>query len=168
MIEIEQLNKDNIDVVNHLAHDIWPHTFKDILSNDQITYMLDWMYDVGTLREQAQIGHLFYVIKEFGSPKGFIGLEPNYPDVGHLRIHKLYVLPDNQGNGFGRQLVNQAIDVAFDLDLDALHLNVNRFNRSVDFYKHVGFEIIGEEDIDIGKGYLMEDFIMKLQLRNRG
>jgi GNAT superfamily N-acetyltransferase len=167
MTEIEQLNKDNIDIVHHLAHDIWPHTFREILSKDQIQYMLDWMYDLGTLREQVQIGHLYYVLKEFNKPKGFIGLEPNYPDAGLLRIHKLYVLPNMQGKGFGRQLLNQAIDVAFDLDMDALHLNVNRFNKSVDFYKHVGFDVVGEEDIDIGSGYLMEDFIMKLQLRSK-
>lgn len=167
MTKIEQLNKDTIDVVHHLAHDIWPHTFNDILSKDQITYMLDWMYDLGTLRDQVQVGHLYYVLKEYNTPVGFIGLEPNYPDAGHLRVHKLYVLPDTQGKGFGRQLMNQAIDVAFDLDLESIHLNVNKFNKSVEFYKHVGFDVIGEEDIDIGKGYLMEDFIMQLQLRSK-
>lgn len=167
MTKIEQLNKDNVDIVHHLANEIWPHTFKEILSEDQIRYMLDWMYDIGTLRDQVQVGHLYYVIKEYNAPKGFIGLEPNYPDAGHLRIHKLYVLPETQGSGLGRELVNHAIDIAFDLDLDSLHLNVNKYNKSVDFYKHVGFNVIGEEDIDIGKGYLMEDFIMNLQLRSK-
>jgi len=28
----------------------------------------------------------------------------------------------------------------------------------------VGFKIVGEEDIDIGHGFLMEDFIMRLPL----
>ena len=64
----------------------------------------------------------------------------------------------------GRVLLNKAIDIAFDLDLTSLHLNVNRFNEAVDFYKHCGFKVIGEEDIDIGKDYLMEDFIMELRL----
>lgn len=164
MIQIEQLNTQNIDVVNELAHLIWPHTFKDILTQDQIDYMLGWMYDLGTLQEQVQTGHLFYVIKEFNTPKGFIGLEPNYPDADYLRIHKCYVLPSEQGKGFGRKLITKAMDVAFDLDLKKLHLNVNRYNKSLDFYKHIGFEVIGEEDIDIGKGYLMEDYIMELTL----
>ncbi|MDB4515960.1 GNAT family N-acetyltransferase, partial [Crocinitomicaceae bacterium] len=95
----------------------------------------------------------------------FIGLEPNYPDADILRIHKLYILPESNGKGLGRVLLNKAIDVAFDLDLHTLHLNVNRFNDAVEFYKHCGFKIIGEEDIDIGKGYLMEDFIMTLKLK---
>ncbi len=164
MIEIVQLRSGEMDVVSELAHQIWPHTFSEILSKEQIQYMLDWMYDPQTLEEQVSIGKLYYVIKVYGQPKGFIGLEPNYPDAGILRIHKLYVLPSEQGKGLGRKLLTQAFDVAFDLDLDTLHLNVNRFNKSVEFYKHIGFSIIGEEDIDIGKGYLMEDYIMSLSL----
>lgn len=164
MIETVQLTKDDVFLVNELANDIWPQAFKDILSKDQIEYMLDWMYNVNTLQEQAQTGHLFYIVKEHGIAKGFVGLEPNYPDVGMLRIHKLYILPSQQGSGLGRVLLNRAIDVAFDLDLTSLHLNVNRFNKAVDFYKHTGFDIIGEEDIDIGRDYLMEDFIMELRL----
>ena len=166
MIEVKQLNKDEVAVVNALAEDIWPHTFGEILSKDQIEYMLDWMYNLNTLQEQVQIGHLYYVIKENGVPKGFMGLEPNYPDADILRIHKLYVLPESQGKGYGRSLLNHAFDIAFDLDLHTLHLNVNRFNKSVEFYKHVGFKITGEEDLDIGKGYLMEDYIMELSLKS--
>ncbi|MDX2359845.1 MAG: GNAT family N-acetyltransferase [Crocinitomicaceae bacterium] len=164
MIEINQLNTEQVFIVNHLAHDIWPDAFKDILTKQQIGYMLDWMYDLNTLQEQIQIGHLYYLLKEDGIAKGFLGLEPNYPDAGSLRIHKLYVLPDNQGKGLGRALLNQAIDIAFDLDQTSLHLNVNRFNKAVEFYNHVGFNTIGEEDIDIGKGFLMEDYIMELKL----
>ena len=97
--------------------------------------------------------------------KGFLGVEPNYPDADFLRIHKLYVLPDQHGKGLGRVLLNQAIDVAFDIGLHTLHLNVNRFNKAVQFYEHCGFEITGEEDIDIGKDYLMEDYIMQLPIK---
>jgi len=166
MIETVQLGKEDIFLVNHLAHDIWPSAFKDILSKEQIAYMLDWMYDVNTLEEQVQIGHLYYLVKENGIAKGFLGVEPNYPDADYLRIHKLYVLPDQQGKGLGRVLLNQAIDVAFDLDLHTIHLNVNRFNEAVKFYEYCGFKITGEEDIDIGKDYLMEDYIMELTLKS--
>lgn len=165
MVETVQLGKEDVFLVNYLAHKIWPHTFLEILSKDQIDYMLEWMYNLQTLEEEVQTGHLYYVVKENGIAKGFIGLEPNFPDADILRIHKLYLLPEAHGKGLGRVLLNRAIDVAFDLDLHTLHLNVNRFNGALDFYKHCGFKITGEEDIDIGKGYLMEDFIMELQLR---
>jgi GNAT superfamily N-acetyltransferase len=164
MIEIVQLGKEEIFLVHKLAHDIWPKAFRNIISSDQINYMLDWMYDINTLEEQVQTGHLFYVVKEDGVAKGFIGLEPNCPDIEILRIHKFYVLPECQGKGMGRVLFNKAVDVAFDLDLSTLHLNVNRFNPSVEFYKHLGFKVVAEEDIDIGRDYFMEDYIMELNL----
>jgi ribosomal protein S18 acetylase RimI-like enzyme len=166
MIEINQLNTEDIFIVNQLAKEIWPDAFRDILTPEQITYMLDWMYDIQTLQEEVQTGHLYYLIKHEGKALGFMGLEPNYPDSGFLRIHKIYVHPEAQGKGLGRALINHAIDISFDLDLTSIHLNVNRFNRAVYFYKNIGFNVIGEEDIDIGKGYLMEDFIMELPLRN--
>lgn len=153
-----------MSMIQDLAHRIWPEAYGEILSKDQLSYMLDWLYDVEMLREKCNTGHLYFIIKEYGIAKGYLAVEPNYPDAGHLRIHNLYVLPQNQGSGFGRALVNQAIDVAFDLDLHTLHLNVNRFNKAIEFYKHLGFEVIGEEDIDIGQGYLMEDYVMRLSL----
>jgi hypothetical protein len=34
----------------------------------------------------------------------------------------------------------------------------------VNFYKHAGFEIIDEQDFDIGNGYFMNDYVMKKRL----
>lgn len=164
-IKTRQLSAVEANIIHDLAYDIWPDTFKDILSQEQIKYMLEWMYDINTLQEQMLTGTMYFTVEEFGKPKGFIGLEPNFPQPDHLRIHKFYVLPEEQGKGLGRVLFNQAVDTAFDLDSHILHLNVNRFNKAVDFYKHLGFKITGEEDIDIGKDYLMEDYIMELELR---
>ncbi len=165
MIEIKQLHSDDVMIVNHLAHAIWPVTFRDILSKDQISYMLDWMYSIETLQEQVQTGFLYYLATFDGVAVGFLGLEPNFPDENQLRIHKIYVKPNFQKKGVGRALLNHSIDIAFDLDQSSLHLNVNRFNDAVGFYKHLGFKTLKEENIDIGKGFLMEDFVMELNLR---
>ena len=96
MIEIKQLNSDDIMIVNNLAHEIWPSTFRDILSKEQISYMLDWMYSIETLQEQVQTGYLYYLATLDGVAVGFLGLEPNFPDQNQLRIHKLYVKPSMQ------------------------------------------------------------------------
>ena len=164
LTETVQLGRDDMYIIHDLAHRIWPHTYGHIISQSQLDYMLDWMYDVHTLEKKVETGILYYIVKSEGVTCGFIGMEPNFPDAGFLRIHNLYVLPEMQGKGLGRVLLNQAIDVAFDLDLHTLHLNVNRFNKAQEFYEHVGFKKIGEEDIDIGQGYLMEDYIMVLPL----
>jgi ribosomal protein S18 acetylase RimI-like enzyme len=41
---------------------------------------------------------------------------------------------------------------------------VNRFNKAVSFYQKMGFEIVGEEDVELDHGYLMEDYKMEFKL----
>jgi len=43
----------------------------------------------------------------------------------------------------------------------SLQLNVNRNNNAKVFYEKIGFAVIKEEDIDIGNGYLMNDYVME-------
>lgn len=159
----QSLGKDEVHIVHDLAHRIWPDTFKEILVPAQIEYMLDMMYSIESLNKQLESGHQFFVWEENEKPVAYIGIELNYPVAGSLRIHKIYVLPEMQGTGLGVKLINLAKSVAIENGCTTLNLNVNRFNNAVSFYKHLGFEITKEEDIDIGNGYLMEDYVMELK-----
>lgn len=161
MTEISQLSKEDIFIVNHLAHQIFPETYASILEQEQLDYMLEWMYNIQTLEEQVQTGHLFYLITFNGIPSGFIGLEPNFPDADQLRIHKLYVLSNVHKQGLGRKLIDFSIDLGHSIGMQSLHLCVNKFNPAVHFYQHIGFNILRQEDFKIGRGYLMEDFVME-------
>jgi diamine N-acetyltransferase len=165
-MSIRNIEKDELELIQKLAERIWPHTFSSILSPEQIKYMLNWMYAPQKLAEQLESGHHFFVIEENNEALGFIGIEPAFPILDSLRIHKIYVLPNQQGKGLGKQLIDHAIVFAKSRNLSKLHLNVNRFNKAVDFYRHIGFSIIGEEDIDIGSGFLMEDYIMEFRINS--
>jgi GNAT superfamily N-acetyltransferase len=158
---IRKINTDEVGIIHDLAHKIWPSTFSEILSKEQISYMLNWMYNSATLKQQIEEGHQFFLAEENGAPNGFMGIQSNYPDKHSTKIHKLYVLPEIQGKGTGRLLIETAIEVAKNNRNDRLVLNVNRFNKAVSFYQRIGFEILLEENIDIGNGYLMEDYVME-------
>ena len=164
-MHIEQLHKEELERVQKLAHLTWPDTFKEILSPEQIEYMLNWMYNVETLSQQLDAGHVFYVLVNQGEDVGFIGVQPNYPTVKETKLHKIYVLPSCQGKGVGLILMKKAEEIARTSSADYLVLNVNRYNKATDFYKKIGFEITKEEDIDIGNGYLMEDYVMRKVLK---
>lgn len=161
---IRKISPEEVEIVYDLAHRIWPSTFEKILSEEQIEYMLNWMYNMETLKNQISEGHLFFVAEEENQPIGFMGIQPNYPDPQSTKIHKLYVLPEIQGKGIGRELIKTATEVAKKSGNDRLVLNVNRFNKAVHFYQRIGFEILYEENIDIGNGYLMEDYVMSISV----
>ena len=159
-MKIVQIQSDEVGVISDLAEKIWPDTFKDILTEEQIRYMLDWMYNPKELIRQIENGHQFYLLEINQKSVGFIGLQFNFPEPAQVKIHKLYVLPEVQGTGGGKLLFQQAFQVAKENECESILLNVNRFNKAVGFYKHIGFQILKEENIDIGNGFWMEDYVM--------
>jgi len=162
-MEIVKVGEDDAKRIQDFAYLTWPDTFKEILTQDQIKYMLEWMYNLPRLKEQIISGHEFYIIRD-DKDLGFIGIEFDHPESGVVKIHKLYVLPDQQGKGLGIKLFENIRARSIEEGMKSIQLNVNRFNRAVDFYHHIGFITIKEEDIDIGQGYLMEDYVMEYQL----
>ena len=163
-MEIRLLVKNELPIVKDLAYRIWPSTYKEILSEEQITYMLNWMYSIETLEESLESDHYFFAIFDEDEALGFIDVELNCPKTSGMKLQKNYVLPEKQGLGLGKKLLNFAIDFGKKQGVDHLTLQVNRFNKAVNFYKHTGFEIIDEQDFDIGNGYFMNDFVMKKSL----
>jgi len=163
-MQIKKLASEELSKIQEIAHKTWPDTFRNILSEAQIDYMLKWMYNLDTLAKQLESGHEFYVLEEKEGVLGFIGIEPFHPEPDSLKIHKLYVLPQSQGAGVGKQLIEKSKEVALKKGLNRVILNVNRFNNAVDFYKHLDFIVVKEEDIEIGNGYLMEDYVMSLTI----
>lgn len=164
-MKIEQLQQYELERVQKIAHLTWPDTFKNILSPEQIDYMLNWMYNVDTLSEQLEMGHHFYILTDNGEDVGFIGIQPHYPTMAETKLHKIYILPSCQGKGAGLILMEKAEEVALKSSTELLVLNVNRYNKATSFYQKIGFEITKEEDIEIGNGYLMEDYVMSKRLK---
>src|SRR5690606_16336025 len=105
----------------------------------------------------------FLVLKNNGTEQGFVSYAVNAKKPDICKIHKLYVLPDNQGKGFGRILIEEVKKRGQALGATTLELNVNRYNPARYFYEKAGFQIIREEDIPIGP-YWMNDYVMRLKI----
>lgn len=164
MASIRKIDVLEVEEVTKLAHLIWPETFREILTPEQLQFMLEWMYNPETLASQIDSGHQFFLLENELGNIGFMGIQVGFPSSTLLKIHKLYILPSQQGKGYGKVLIEHAVSLARSNGNSAITLNVNRFNKAVKFYKALGFQITKEEDIDIGKGYLMEDYVMELSL----
>ena len=62
-------------------------------------------------------------------------------------------------------MLDHVIATVKNLGASALQLNVNRHNKALHFYEKQGFKIIRKEDIDIGSGYFMNDYVLELKLQ---
>ncbi|WPR75641.1 GNAT family N-acetyltransferase [Algoriphagus sp. NG3] len=164
MINIVPASKEELIHVQSIAKKTWPDTFGEILSPKQIEYMLSWMYSLETLEQQASDGYLFFLAEENGEKLGFTGIEVNQV-LGKTKIHKIYILPTAQGKGIGKLLIKKVKEIALENNQASLLLNVNKYNQgAIDFYEYLGFVQIKEEIIDIGNGYVMDDYVFELKL----
>ncbi|TSJ47909.1 GNAT family N-acetyltransferase [Fluviicola chungangensis] len=165
MIHIRLAEKKDVPSIWEVAEKTWPVSYKHVISPGQIRYMLDLMYNPEKI--EAAINdpsQAFWLAEENGKVLGFCGIEHNYPETGITRIHKLYILPETQGSGIGKTLVDHVAKEARKCGCTKLHLNVNKRNTAVGFYQKNGFLTDREEVLDIGNGYVMDDFVMVKEL----
>ncbi|MGY6520560.1 MAG: N-acetyltransferase family protein [Mongoliitalea sp.] len=167
MIEIKSATVTDISIIQSIAEETWPITFGEILSSEQIRYMLDWMYSTEMLQRQLeQEGHVFLLAwdSELGEALGFAGVQHGLKNQ-LTKIHKLYIRPSQQGRGIGKKLIQSIQKMACMACDRSLVLNVNKYNlQAIKFYEYIGFKEIDQEVINIGNGYVMDDFVLELPL----
>jgi diamine N-acetyltransferase len=164
-MEIVRATHHDISRIQSVARITWPETFKGILTPEQIEYMLSWMYSYEALSKSIDDPRQsFWLFLEDGKTYGFAGIEHHYEGLKATKLHKIYVLPEAQGKKVGQRLIERVKEEARMAGSEELLLNVNRYNKATGFYEHLGFRITGEEDIDIGNGYRMEDYRMAMAL----
>ena len=157
MITIDLVEADELILISSLANEIWPQVYKDTISSEQITFMLQNMYTIEALQSANNNGQSFYVLNDSGVAQGFIAIQEK-PAL--LRLEKLYLKPESQGKGFGKMLINFASEKAVELKKKLVELNVNRKNKAVQFYLSQGFEIVDEVDIPY-HDFVLDDYVMQ-------
>ncbi len=95
------------------------------------------------LNEFLKAVDLYCERDETGSITGFLG-------VADGKIEMLFIHPESRGTGIGKKLLQFAVD-----NLHATLVDVNEQNtQAVDFYKHMGFEVISRSELDsMGKPF---------------
>lgn len=165
MIQIRTATVDDIPLINQLGEQAFYPTYLPFISAAQVAYMFHKMYDADALLQQMKgRGDLFFIASENGLDLGFAAFQINYHQ-GETKLHKLYVLPQFQSKSVGMILLHAVEGHARRCGQESLLLNVNRYNKAVGFYNHLGYSVFKEEDIDIGQGYFMNDYEMKKSLK---
>lgn len=160
---IKKITQEELYKIKDLAYAIWPSAYEKILSNEQLDYMLEKFYAVEALKEQLlDKKHIFYMaMNDLEVPQGFVAYQLDAAS-NKTKIHKIYVLPETQGTGLGKELFYHVKEKALENNQKAIFLNVNKYNRAKFFYEKLGFTIVKEEVIDIGNNYVMDDYVMEV------
>lgn len=165
MFTIRKATVSDCNLINKMAQDVFPATYKEILSPEQLNYMMDWMYNPENIRKQMEEeGHVYFIANKGNEPCGYVSVQPQENNVFHLQ--KIYVLPDFQNAHCGSFLFKKAIQYIKEVHPSPclMELNVNRNNKALKFYEHMGMKKLREGDVPIGNGYYMNDYIMGLEI----
>ena len=164
MYTIRQATLADLETIIEIAEKTWWVTYSPILEKEQIEFMLNKIYSVENISTQLEHGTQTYLLLiEDGKPVAFAGYSPRDEDPEIYKLHKLYCLPETQGKGYGKILINEVAQKTIEAGKNTLDLNVNRYNKAKSFYEKMGFSVAYEEDIPIGP-YWMNDYVMRKEL----
>lgn len=160
MIAVKKVGPEAIPLIKNLANIIWPATYAELITPQQVDYMMELSYSTSSLKKQMSTGHQFIIAFDEDKPVAFASYSVREHDSSVYKLHKIYILPNQQGKGIGKLLISYIKqDIA---PATSLQLNVNRNNKALQFYQKIGFKIIAEEDIPIGNDFYMNDYVMEI------
>jgi ribosomal protein S18 acetylase RimI-like enzyme len=162
MIDLVQLSTDEtVNELAGLARNIWNEYFPAIIGQAQVDYMVDKFQSVDAIKDQIESGYQYFFISEDGTNVGYTGLLPRI-DISSLQISKLYLLKDWRGRGIARQVLKSVSEMAVKDGYNKLYLTVNKYNLlAINTYEKYGFTKVGDIIMDIGSGFVMDDFEMQ-------
>lgn len=157
-------SKALIEITAQLAHKIWNQHYVPIIGQDQVDYMLGKFQNIEAISNQIKNGYEYFVIFNQNIPSGYLALVPN-PNDKKLMISKIYVDSDFRGLGLGSKLMEFTLETAREGTFECVWLTVNKNNiKTIEWYKSKGFIIKQKIEMDIGNGFIMDDYLMELYL----
>jgi ribosomal protein S18 acetylase RimI-like enzyme len=162
---IQNATVNDVETIRQIAQETWYATYLSILTREQLDYMLAEIYSTEKLSAQISNNEqTFLLIKEGNKSVAFAAYSPREEDPEIYKLHKIYCLPETQGKGYGKLLINTICDVVTEAEKHVLELNVNRYNKAKAFYEKMGFKVMYEIDVPVGP-YFMNDYVMRKELK---
>ena len=163
MLQIrEARTTQDYELIARLADTIWREHYIPIIGEGQVSYMLDRFQSARAIGQQAASGMRYFVLWSEGKPVGYCAYEIRGED---LFLSKIYVLQWVRGKGLGKAALQCAADQARGENCRRITLTVNKFNSSsIAAYTRMGFRQGPPVQQDIGGGYIMDDYLMILDL----
>ncbi len=157
---------ESLSAVREIAAEIWPETFQSILSAEQIAYMMEMMYSPAVMNDELARGVRFILVRADGENAGYLSWSPCPDDPRTAKLHKVYLRSRWHRRGIGSAMLQYMIGLCRDRGFETLKLNVNKHNTpAIRAYDRNGFRIVEKVCTDIGGGFVMDDYVMRIRLK---
>ncbi|ARN57379.1 GNAT family N-acetyltransferase [Sedimentisphaera salicampi] len=148
---------------SRLAFAIWREHYIPIVGEAQVEYMLDKFQSERAIARSIAEGCEYCLTTTAGEDAGYFALQIEPEKKAFLS--KFYVAKRFRGEGLGRESLEYVKQLAEAGGADEIYLTVNKNNSdSIRIYEKLGFENRGSIVMDIGGGYVMDDYKMVFEL----
>jgi RimJ/RimL family protein N-acetyltransferase len=162
LVTVQSINE--INELANIACTIWNEFFPSLIGQNQVDYMIKKFQSDDAIGAQIADGYQYFLITEEHNVIGYIGIV-SIPNTKTMQISKFYILKDWRGKGYAREIIIKISSLAMSVDCNKLYLTVNKYNSSsIAAYQKLGFITIGELVMDIGNGFVMDDFEMEKKI----
>ena len=164
-VEILPVTEADIENIASLARIIWQNTYIGIITQSQIDYMLEQRYSAEVMLEELKTPGIWWdKLLQDGQMVAFASTLPT-KCPGEVKLDKIYIHPEKQRLGLGGRLIEHVSQRALQSGKNSVILAVNKQNeKAINAYKKRGFVVRESVYVDIGDGFVMDDFIMAKQL----
>ncbi|XCF05011.1 GNAT family N-acetyltransferase [Tamlana crocina] len=159
MIEITPAkSNEHYQTIETMANAIWNEHYIPIIGKAQVDYMLDKFQSVAAIEYQIANGFEYFLLKYVSEAVGYLAIKP---EETALFLSKIYVLSHYRGKKIGKAAIDFVEEQAKTKSKNSIRLTVNNNNtQSIEAYKKLGFKVTNPIVIDIGNGFIMDDFEM--------
>lgn len=167
-MQVKRAGTDNLDELLRIARSTFVAAFRHL--NDPAVFddYLDRQMSREALRKQLENpGSRFFIFTiDDGMAIGYTKLNTGQAqtedlDDRHLEIERIYLAPEHQGKGLGREMMTHAVSLAKQEGFEILWLGVwQQKLDSIAFYKRMGFEKFGEHEFMMGDEPQMDDLML--------
>lgn len=156
-VKLIEEDEKAIASMSKMAVEIVREHFDPLIGKEQNDYMISLFQTPEAIRRQLKEGYRYYFVRKQGENIGFLAF---YPKGENLYLSKFYLYRKERGKGYARKMLSFVEEECVKEGLQAVQLNVNRYNEAVQVYRKLGFDIVRQEKNDIGNGFFMDDYVM--------
>ena len=156
------VEEDLVPLTSFFAKDVFIDYYTNLIGKEQAIYMADKFLSEQSIQNLVNNGAIFKLVLDNNEPVGFIEY---IKEKDRVFLSKLYVRKDKRNKGIGKMMLEDCIEYTKNNKLNKIYLTVNKGNsQTIKKYDHLGFKQIDAVVNDIGNGYVMDDYILQLDL----
>jgi ribosomal protein S18 acetylase RimI-like enzyme len=171
-ISIHKINISNIDELQKISRDTFLETFAHSTSEENMRHYLENNFSKEQLAKEIEQEYSeFYFAKLEDAVIGYLkinysGAQTELNDQKSLEVERIYIVRVYYRKGVGQLLLNFALQIAKQQQMDYVWLGVWEENhRAIQFYLKNEFITFDKHVFMLGEE-VQNDFMMKLDLRN--